>query len=1132
MRLCDVTSTLLRRRAARLALALALACLATACPPSPPPPPPHPGASPLTRLPKGARLAKPDGHLAGVNCLAFSPDGRLLVSGSDDGTLLVRDAASGALVQRLEGHKGFVSECLVLPDGRVVSGGAGGEVFIWDVALGLRTASLGGLEAWHNVCALGVRPDGRELMAGTHLGKVVAWRLDIGERVFENDDLEGEPGRSAVWAVGYLGEGRRWAAGNNGTRVWGGPQPTDLGVNATSGLTLPGGRLALGAWQEVIVTRPDGGRRRLSEHEGSVSGLAANAAGDLVVSGDVEGRVNVWALDGAKRRCTLRAKAGIRAASFDPKGTRFVVAGHEGVVEVVPLEACEGGREVEPSRTTRWGSARGRVGSVAAGASVLLGDSSGQVSAWSPTSWRRERGGRVHAGEVGALVALPGVRFASGGEDTAVFLGAPGEPQAIAWLQSPVRALALAPEGMTLLAAVGSGDLSEVRLDGGPTLRRLEAGNALYAVAVSPEGGHALAGGVLDVVYRVPLAGGDPDRWPGELPGESTAALAFLSGERWAQGGTSGSVLVRRGPNVEARLRGLERQVSALAQVGPHLWAGGDDRRLVRWSLDGTLEPERALDEGAKIWGLAVTANRRFLVAALDDGRASVRALPEGEPVAHLVPLRDGSAATLFADGRFVAKGEAAWALRFEDPDPTKPRRVFMLGGSLAPSVRPPTLTRLGDGAVQVRTTVLSPEGPPRVRLDGLATLRSVHPSPTVLEAYDVEFELYDPRGGRHTLTAMTPGAAPIEVPFAVARDPKLGPGKPRALLVGNHDYAAAAKLPGAERDVETMRAFLASGQGWGLDDKRITVAKNLKAEGLREAVRAFFEKSEAGETLLFYYSGHGDRQGDEGYLVPTDGALGRPDKGLSATELWQMIARSRAEKVLVILDACKSGGFSIPDAVDRAADKATFIAATAPNAAAMSSSGGSPFTRALLAALRDPNRIDGRVLAVTAQRAFYAAADADEVREQRARIFGSTVAYDLPLGWPKDVRVAASSSVGRVSGPLLRKVAADVLTKKQLGAEARGLGADRTIKLKVLFANEVPAIQVDLYEPAGTTDPKSRLSRTYKPTDGKPWAEGHEEEFTWQSPQMPRGEVRLEVRPCAKGGDCDGPPTKVTLTL
>lgn len=1112
-------------------LALALACQAPACTPSPPSvPPPATGASLIKRLPKGARLAKPEGHLAPITCLAFSPDGRQLVSGSADNTLLVWDTTNGELVQRLEGHQRFASECLFLPDGRVASGGAWGEVFLWDVARGQVVERMNGLGIRHHVSALGVRPDGRELTAGTSAGKVIAWSLETGKVVFENDYGEGQ--LRPVRAVGYQGEGGRWVAGSNGTRVWAEVKPSALDVDAVSGLALPGGRLAWGAEGHVVITKPDGSNQRLGGHSAWVSGLAANASGELLVAGDNAGRVEVWALAGETLRCHLNTAAGIRAAAFDPRGNRFVIAGNEGVLEVVPLDACEGGRAVKPSK--RWGSARGRIRSAAAGESVLLGDSSGQVSAWRTTSWQLEGARKVHAGEVTSLVALPGGRWVSGGIDSKVFLGEPSESRHLKSLRNTVRALASIRGGEAVLAADSGGILTDIPFEAGPTPKLVDTGRPLYAVAVSPDGSYALAGGAHDVIYRVPLSGGPLDKWPDELPGsESTTALTFLSGERWVQGGTRGTVLLHRGPNVEKRLRGLGGQVHSLASVGPHLWAGGINRHLLRWSVEGASDPDREFDEGAEIYGLAATPDARFLVANLSDGSASVRALPEGEPVARLVPLRDGGGVTILADGRVFTQGEAAKSLRFEDPST---RKVFALGESLRPRLGAPVLTRLADGAVQVRTTVFSPDGPPRVKLDGFTTLRSVYPSPSMLAAYDVEFELYSPRGGRHTLAALVPNAPAIELPFTLAPDPKLGPGKPRALLVGNASYATATALPGVTRDVEAMGTFFAGDQGWGLGPDRLKVALNLKAEPLRETVKRFFADAAPGETLLFYYSGHGDKKDDEGYLVPTDAAPGRLDSALSASELWQMIEASRAGRVLVILDACKSGGFAIPDRVDRAAlrGKATFLAATEPNAVAMNSPGGSAFTRALLAALRDPNRVDGRVLAVTVQRAFLAAADAADVLEQRARIYGSTAAYDMPIGWPQDERVGKGSAAGKGTGPLLRKVDAVALVPKQLGAEAKstGLGADRAIGLKVLFGETVRAVQVDLYEPAGTTDTKSRLSRMFEAPAGKPWPEGHEEEFRWRSPQMPRGEVRLEVRACAKRGDCDGPPTKVALTL
>ena len=54
---------------------------------------------------------------------AFSPDGARIVSGSDDSTVRVWDAASGAELLVLRGHEGSVKAAAFSPDGaRIVSG--------------------------------------------------------------------------------------------------------------------------------------------------------------------------------------------------------------------------------------------------------------------------------------------------------------------------------------------------------------------------------------------------------------------------------------------------------------------------------------------------------------------------------------------------------------------------------------------------------------------------------------------------------------------------------------------------------------------------------------------------------------------------------------------------------------------------------------------------------------------------------------------------------------------------------------------------------------------------------------------------------------------------------------------------
>jgi WD40 repeat protein len=99
------------------------------------------------------------GHTAPVTSIAFHPNGRILASASEDHTIRLWDTITSKDLHVLRGHTANVRSVAFSPDGKSLASGSDDKtVRLWDVATGHERAVISGRNAW--ISAVAFSPDG------------------------------------------------------------------------------------------------------------------------------------------------------------------------------------------------------------------------------------------------------------------------------------------------------------------------------------------------------------------------------------------------------------------------------------------------------------------------------------------------------------------------------------------------------------------------------------------------------------------------------------------------------------------------------------------------------------------------------------------------------------------------------------------------------------------------------------------------------------------------------------------------------------------------------------------------------------------------------------------------------------
>lgn len=652
-------------------------------------------ASLLERIPPIAHAFFHDGV---VNRVSFSPDGRRLLSASQDGTAKVWsledpvapvemkqagevtwaawdeagarvvtsgadrmarvwDAATGEPLTPPLVHAGIVWRAVFSADGRrVASTGGDGRTKVWDAATGRLEFAI---DTGGEGRAVAFSPDGSLVAtaAFAYPGNVQVWDVAKAEKAVGPLDRPGAV--SWVTDLKFSPDGRRlafssWArcavfdatTGEELIRGWGhGEEVLSVDWSAHD----PGGayvvsasndqtaRLVHGATGQVIATL---------RHDQPVTRAVFSRDGTRIVTTSEDGTARVWSLDGSPRTPPLRHSGRVLTADFGAERRWAATAGYDGMVRVWDLAALE----AMPPVVEHAGMVRDAV-FTSEGARAFTADNSGKVHVWDTAAQAEACAPLVVGSRVARLVLS---------HDESRLLALAGRTAVLFDARTCRRELTLEAGGELLTAAITKDGQEIISLAAGDLLSHYL--NQRIRIGAGPV-----------TVQRWSAQTGKPVGTPLEIAAE--AAIGALSADgRYAAVGFDGDSpafqlwdvkerrAVREPTAVPANLWHIEfspdgARVATASAQSPH--SGGAGIAQI-WDCASGLPVTAPLRHEHSIYHVAFSQDGTKVITASQDATARIWSAVTGEPLTG--PLRHKwkvAHATFSGDGRLAVSASS-----------------------------------------------------------------------------------------------------------------------------------------------------------------------------------------------------------------------------------------------------------------------------------------------------------------------------------------------------------------------------------------------------------------------------------------------------------------------------------------
>jgi len=613
------------------------------------------------------------GHSSSITSVAFSPDGKYVLSGSKDQVAILWDVATGRQVRSFEGHSRAVSSVYFSPDRRHVL-----SISTEDSSLKLWELTGREVRTFEQIfqpwCAA-FSPDGQYVVSRDHKNLNV-WELSTGKKVMV---LEGRS--SAASALVFSpGSGHLLAATEGTVGVW--DLPTGKEVSA---ITLrespktaypmafsPDGRYLLAASEDKTahLWEVSSGRKLavLSGHEWRVTSVAFSPDGRYALSGSEDNTARIWEVSSGKEVKKLEGhKWFVTSVAFSPDG-RYVASGS--FDQTVKVWDASTGRELRTlSGHDEYVFA---VALSPNGRFALSGGSHKVIKVWDIAGAREVMRLKGHEDDVKSLAFSPDSKYAlSGSRDTTSKmwdLSTGKELITQKWERAEVASVTFTPDGRYALTGSFGGTVVLWEIPGGMEVSRFRALSArgierITSVALTSDGRYALLGTMEQSLKLFEVATGkelrtfqDYETTRSEI-GAAIHSVAISPDGRYALSGSMAGTVKLWEIATGRELRALKMHSTyvnslAFSPDGRYALSGSYDGAKY-WEVSTGREVSRLMGHARGIRSVAFSPDGRYALTGSVDYPTKIWEVRTGREICTLMGFDDGEWIVITAEGYF-----------------------------------------------------------------------------------------------------------------------------------------------------------------------------------------------------------------------------------------------------------------------------------------------------------------------------------------------------------------------------------------------------------------------------------------------------------------------------------------------